>query len=302
MFNAANGPGIFPDASEDGMRRAHPTQQSTQISVRPAGSARFPIASVRTPERRRTVRRGAYLGTLLVCALAGGSHAAHGEATELRTDSAVAPAMSAAGTSSGSVESGAPEIQLLVEALFTNKAMIRVNGKRHLLGVGEPGPYGLVLINADANGAVVEVNGVRQTLALGRRIAANYAPPPQGVIVRLAPGADGLYRSQGAINGVGTEMLIDTGASSVALNRTLAIRLGLGFENDRQKVRVETAAGPAVAWRVTLDRLRVGRIEQHDVPALVIDAESPTSVLIGSSFLKGVDIRREGQIMTLEQK
>lgn len=281
---------------------ANPAQQSPPISENAADSSPYPMLAVGNAYRPPAHLRAVFVGGVLLCALTGVSQSARGEAIEIRMDSATTPTGTAATSIDAPHASDENTMRLLVEALFPNQAMIRVNGKRHLLRVGEPGPHGIVLVSATADGAEVEVNGVRQTLEIGRRIAANYAPPPQGVIVRLAPGADGLYRSQGAINGVATEMLIDTGASSVALNRTLATRIGLAFENDRQKVRVETAAGPAVAWRVTLERLRVGRIEQQDVPALVIDAESPTSVLIGSSFLEGVDIRREGQIMTLEQK
>lgn len=282
-------------------------QKSPPISENTAASEPPSMFAVDNACRLPARVRAVLVGGLLVCALTGVRQSARGEATAIRIDSVDTPTVPAATSLSGPHESDPrasdeKTLRLLVEALFPNQAMIRVNGKRHLLRVGEPGAHGIVLVSATADGAEVEVNGVRQTLEIGRRIAANYAPPPQGVIVRLAPGADGLYRSQGAINGVGTEMLIDTGASSVALNRTLATRIGLAFENDRQKVRVETAAGPAVAWQVTLERLRVGRIEQQDVPALVIDADSPTSVLIGSSFLEGVDIRREGQIMTLEQK
>ncbi|MEW7976307.1 MAG: hypothetical protein AB2814_02280 [Candidatus Sedimenticola endophacoides] len=64
---------------------------------------------------------------------------------------------------------GAPEAAapIRVVALFSGKAMIEVDGRNHLLRVGETGPGGVLLVEANAREAVLEVDGVRETYSLG---------------------------------------------------------------------------------------------------------------------------------------
>lgn len=194
-------------------------------------------------------------------------------------------------------ESSGPTIE--TEALFPGRAMLRIDGRRHLLEVGETSPEGVRLIAADARTAEVEFEGTRQRLAIGDRIAARYRPPPDGVSVRLLPGRDGIYRSTGSINGLPTTMTIDTGASSIALNRNLAARLGLDYRQEDQRTRVGTASGVVDAYRVRLDRVRVGAIERRNLAAMVIDADAPDTVLIGGTFLNTLELHREGATLML---
>lgn len=188
---------------------------------------------------------------------------------------------------------------IVVEALFSGQAMLRIDGKRRRLAVGQTSPEGVHLVSADARAAEVEFQGQRQRLGLGDQIAARYRSPPEGISVRLLPGGDGIYRSNGSVNGLPTTMTIDTGATSIAINRQLAAQLGLDYRRDGNRIRVGTASGDVDAYRVRLDRVRVGPIERRNLAAVVIDADSPETVLVGGTFLNTLELHREGATLML---
>ena len=54
-----------------------------------------------------------------------------------------------------------------VQVLFSNKAVILVDGKRHIVAVGKVSPEGVKVISADSSGAVLEVDGDRKQYNLG---------------------------------------------------------------------------------------------------------------------------------------
>ena len=59
-----------------------------------------------------------------------------------------------------------------------------------------------------------------------------------------------------------------------------------------------TAGGPVRAFRVRLDRVRLGDIELSGVEGVVIE-QGLDIALLGMSFLNRVEMKREGQTMTL---
>ena len=104
------------------------------------------------------------------------------------------------------------------------------------------------------------------------------------------------------INGLPVGFLVDTGASSVAMNAGEARRLGIDFRVDGDSTYVSTASGVARAYRVRLDRVKVGAIELRNVEALVVDGSSPTEVLLGMSFLQRLELMNQGDHLTLRRK
>ena len=189
--------------------------------------------------------------------------------------------------------------RIAAEALFPNMAVLTIDGHRRTLRAGATSPEGVTLVAADSRHAVVEFDGKRREIALGDRIAGAFSAPPPGEIHRVFPTAGGMYVTDGTINGFSTKMLIDTGATYVALNRQDARRFGLAYRLDGNPTRVETASGVEKAYLVELDTVRVGPIEVDRVPAVVIDGNYPATVLLGNSFLGRVDIRREGAVLEL---
>lgn len=103
--------------------------------------------------------------------------------------------------------------------------------------------------------------------------------------VMLAAGADGHFRVETEVNGVTVKMIIDTGASDVALTRADARAIGVDVDALTFDRPVETAKGTAMVAPVLLERVRIGGIEVRNVEASVGDA-GLTMSLLGMSFLK----------------
>jgi clan AA aspartic protease (TIGR02281 family) len=103
--------------------------------------------------------------------------------------------------------------------------------------------------------------------------------------VQIGRGHGGQFGVQVSINGVTTPMVIDTGASSVVLTYETAKAAGLPLELLDYDVDLETASGHTRGARLTLDRLAIGKLVEHSVPALVVPQGQLKSNLLGMSFL-----------------
>jgi aspartyl protease family protein len=191
--------------------------------------------------------------------------------------------------------------QIRVMALFPNKAMVSVDGTNRLLAVGSPSPEGLLLITADSQEAVIELDGRQQSYPLGSHIQTNFARP-ESLEARIWRIDSGSYTTVGSINGRTAKMLVDTGATSVSMNAVQARRLGIRYRSEGKEVAVNTVAGKVRGYAVKLDRVRVGRIELKDIDAIVIDGENPPDVLLGMTFLNQVSMRNQGELLTLRSR
>jgi hypothetical protein len=116
--------------------------------------------------------------------------------------------------------------ELSVIALFRDKALVEIDGQQRLLIPGTGSPEGIRLVSADSNEAVIEIDGRRQTYHLGQHIASRFTAKAQAT-VRIWPDPAGMYAAPGSINGVPVQVLIDTGATQVAMNKNEARRLGI---------------------------------------------------------------------------
>ena len=113
-------------------------------------------------------------------------------------------------------------------------------------------------------------------------VARALAPAPA---TRLAKAADGHFWAQAsAAQGRGVDLLVDTGASTVALTPADARALGVDTTGLDYSRPIVTAAGRTVGAPVTLARLSVGRVAVERVPALVVRKGLERS-LLGMSFL-----------------
>ena len=153
---------------------------------------------------------------------------------------------------------------------------------------------GVTVISVERDQAVIEVAGARRTLARGQHYSTS-ADTRQSVT--LAADTRGHYVTEGAVNGQPVRFVIDTGATVVALPAEDARRLGLDYRKGTQSL-IKTAAGVVPVYRVRLDSVRVGAIEVAAVDSVVIE-EGLDIALLGMSFLNRVDMRHEGQVMTL---
>ena len=114
---------------------------------------------------------------------------------------------------------------------------------------------------------------------------------------RAGPDERGHFVTTGTMNGGTVQFLVDTGATMISMGRGDARRVGIDYRKG-QKGLSNTANGVAPVYKVKIDTVRVGEITLNNVDALVHDQDLPW-VLLGMSFLNRVEMRREGDNLTL---
>ncbi len=129
----------------------------------------------------------------------------------------------------------------------------------------------LVVIGVALTSALASAGGV---VALG----------PHLQTPRIEKAADGHFWADASVNGKPLRLLVDTGATTVALTREDAQSLGLAPETLDFEQAVSTAGGGSRAARVVLDHVAVAGAPVSQVEALVFEEGLPTS-LLGMSYL-----------------
>jgi len=187
-----------------------------------------------------------------------------------------------------------------VVALTANKAVVRINGgKPQTLSTGQASPEGVRLIEASSESATFEYGGKRQTLAAGQGAAvASLSPARTGDSVTLLADSRGHFITTGVVNGVSLRFIVDTGATSVVLSSTDARSAGINYLSGARS-QTHTANGVIPVYVIKLDTLRVGDIVVNNVDAIVIEGGKLPMGLLGMSFLNRMEMKRDGQTMTL---
>ena len=108
--------------------------------------------------------------------------------------------------------------------------------------------------------------------------------PATGAPAQVLKAADGHYWADAVIEGRAVRVMVDTGASVVALTREDAARLGLELTADDFSGAVVTASGAVRAAPVELQAVAVAGARVDRVEALVVEAGLPHS-LLGMSYL-----------------
>lgn len=183
-------------------------------------------------------------------------------------------------------------------ALFDGGAMLEIDGVRHLLRVGDASPEGCRLLVATSRGGTIDCNGVRSELALSVRVGGSYSTVA-AASVRLTADKAGQYWARGTIDGQLVDLLVDTGASVVAMSSRSADRLGIVAPDDAEAGFVLTAQGKAWARMVTVGRIEVSGIVVPNVRVAVLDGDYPLQILLGMSFLRHVILQNQGGVLVL---
>jgi aspartyl protease family protein len=105
----------------------------------------------------------------------------------------------------------------------------------------------------------------------------------------------GHYRAEAYINGVRTPVMVDTGATDVAISQALADKLGIQSIN---AIRTQTANGDTVSYVTRLKSIKLGGIIAHDVSASITPSLGD-EILLGMSFLGRMDVRLYKGTMTI---
>ncbi|MDG1582184.1 TIGR02281 family clan AA aspartic protease [Pseudomonas sp. GOM6] len=194
------------------------------------------------------------------------------------------------------------EPQVQVVGLFPDAAVLLVDGQRKLVRSGQTGPGGVKVVSANSKGAVLEIGGVQRNYSLSREYNQSGSSEPQRSQLSISRGAGNHYWVAGSIEGHPVQFLVDTGATSVAMNEGQARRLGIDYRVKGRPMVASTAGGNIRAWSIKLDSVKVGGLEVLGVEAAVLQGDAPTEVLLGMSFLSRVRWREDNGVLLLESK
>jgi aspartyl protease family protein len=103
--------------------------------------------------------------------------------------------------------------------------------------------------------------------------------------VELRADRTGHFSAKAYINGSPVEVLVDTGATVVALSFEDAERAGVYVRPGDFNGRVSTANGTARVAQVQLDSVSIGDIRVRNVRAVVSERGAMSGTLLGMSFL-----------------
>jgi len=126
------------------------------------------------------------------------------------------------------------------------------------------------------------------------------APPRESAgEVQLSRAGDSHFYADAEINGRPVRMMVDSGASIVALTRADAEAVGIDVDRLPVSGTARTAGGEVPMRTLLLTSVEVGSIEVRGVPAAVVDADMGVS-LLGQSYLAKLGaVTIEGDTMTL---
>lgn len=189
--------------------------------------------------------------------------------------------------------------QVRVVGLFNGAAVVNVNGQRKFLRVGQR-LDDVEVVSADPQQAVLRIDGRTQTFALDREYSDGYSAPQRREF-SVPRSNNGHYQVTANVNGRPVSLLVDTGATSVALSGAQADQLGISYR-DGTPGWVETASGHARAWRTTLKQVRLGDVEVVGVDAMVLEGNYPSQGLLGMSFLNRVGWREAQGIFYVQAR
>lgn len=192
-------------------------------------------------------------------------------------------------------------LSVVVQALFPGKAVVMIDDQRRVLAVGESSPEGVKLVAADSKKATLEIDGERKEYAPGSAISLSFEKPEM-LQEKLYANERGMFLTVGSINGQSVRFLVDTGATTVAMNKAQAKKLGVRYRIEGEPATASTASGFVRSYRVRLKSVTMGKIRRNNVEAMVIDGNHPGPILLGMSFLRGLKIDKSGDVLSLQQK
>jgi len=119
------------------------------------------------------------------------------------------------------------------------------------------------------------------------RVAAPVAARPVSALddYFIPVGAGGQYFTKAQLNGQSVDMVVDTGARSLALRNEDAATLGIFPLPSDFSIPISTANGVGHAAHVKLSEVQIGSIVLYDVDAIVCQPGALKISLLGMTFL-----------------
>jgi aspartyl protease family protein len=120
--------------------------------------------------------------------------------------------------------------------------------------------------------------------------------------VTLPAGRYGHFLTEAEINGRSIDVMVDTGASLVALSYDDAERAGIFVRPSDFTHVVQTANGRARVAPITISQIRIGDIVVRNVPGAVSERNASDGTLLGMSFLGRLSrVEMRGDSLVLEE-
>jgi aspartyl protease family protein len=189
-----------------------------------------------------------------------------------------------------------------LQGMLGQQALLIVDGAPPKLVAPGATWRGVKVLSTSGDQAIVEVAGQRQTLRVGEAPASvggsGRAPGANRIVLTASTG--GHFIADGTINGQAVRLMVDTGATHIAMSAADAQRLGIDYRAGQQGY-ANTANGVAPAWRVKVHSLRIGDVELFDLDAVVSPQPMP-QILLGNSFLNRFQMKRDNEQMVLERR
>ena len=192
--------------------------------------------------------------------------------------------------------------RIQVNAILNNAAVLTINGQQQMLKKGTLSREGFKLIKIDDDKVTLLISGQPQDYKLGAVITSSKAGKDTKQQVKVSRDNQGMYFTSGTINNFPVNFLIDTGATFIAINSTLANQIGIDYRNLGKPTQASTASGLVTAWKLMLDQVTIGGVELQLVDAAVIEGDFPINPLLGMSFLSRVKMQDDGLLLTIEEK
>ena len=191
--------------------------------------------------------------------------------------------------------------QIMVQGLFKGAAVLTINGQQRLLRDGQTSIEGVAVIKATPKYVLVSIDGKQQRMTLSQQISSSFQAVERDEVT-IARTGHNQYITNIHVNGRRIKALVDTGASTMAFSEAHARQLDLKYDKQRSSGQVTTASGTAKAYHVVLRNVSVGGIGVDGVPAVVVEGNYPSQVLLGMSYLRHIELSEKGGIMTLKSK
>lgn len=164
---------------------------------------------------------------------------------------------------------------------------------RYAIGLAVSGIISAQFLNGALPGLSPEENGDRgnsnisvEEVSAATQENASSNSAYDGRKFRIRMDNRGHFVTDARMNGRRVEVLVDTGATSVAINKSTARRIGINLRPADFKYTVNTANGKTKAASATIERIEIGRVVVRNVRAAVLDDRALSSTLLGMTFLK----------------
>jgi aspartyl protease family protein len=158
---------------------------------------------------------------------------------------------------------------------------------------------GIRVVSVEKERATVIIDGRERVLVQGPHYRSGAASSDRETVT-LAADPRGQFVTEALVNGIALRFVVDTGATLVALPASEAERLAIDYRKG-DRATAQTANGQVQVYHVVLDDVKLGAIDLARVDAVVFEQGLPFA-LLGMSFLNRVEMRRDGDRMTLTRR